>query len=96
MWTRHVSGKLAAYADGELTPRAAQRVELHLGQCTRCQTEDDEVRSGIAMMDRLPSIEAPDAIWAAIEAKLAGHRQTRIPADRSWRSRRTCSGSAWS
>jgi Predicted transmembrane transcriptional regulator (anti-sigma factor) len=55
MWTRHVSGKLAAYADGELTPRAAQQVELHLARCMRCRREQAEVRFGIAMMERLPS-----------------------------------------
>ena len=69
MWTRHVSGKLAAYVDGELTPRAAQQVELHLARCTRCRREQAEVRFGMAMMERLPSIEAPEAIWAAIDAK---------------------------
>jgi predicted anti-sigma-YlaC factor YlaD len=85
MWTRHVSGKLAADADSELTPRAAQQVELHLGQCTRCRSERDAVRSGIAMMEHLPSVAAPDAIWAAIEAQLPDSRHARRSADRSWR-----------
>jgi anti-sigma factor RsiW len=85
MWTRHVSGKLAAYADGELTPRAAQKVELHLGHCMRCRSQQAEIRSGIAMMERLPSIEAPAAIWTAIEANLADRRQTAMPAEHPWR-----------
>jgi len=78
-------GKLAAYADGELTPRAARQVEIHLAQCARCRTERDEVGSGIAMMEHLPSIGAPDAIWTAIEATLHDHRPATMPVDRSWR-----------
>ena len=85
MWTRHVSGRLAAYLDGELTQRAAQQVELHLGQCARCRTDCDQVRSGMAMVERLPSIEAPEVIWAAIEARLREHRPARQRAVRPWR-----------
>jgi anti-sigma factor RsiW len=85
MWTRHVSGTLAAYVDGALTPRAAQQIEFHLGQCTRCRADYEHVRSGMAMVEDLPSIEAPDAVWAAIEAKLRDRRPTRVPALRSWR-----------
>lgn len=85
MWTRHVSGKLAAYADGELTPRAAHQVELHLAQCMRCRREQAEVQFGIAMMARLPSVEAPDAIWAAIDANPADRRQAVMSEERPWR-----------
>ena len=62
MWTRHVSGKLATYVDGELTPQAAQQVESHLEKCAPCRTECDRIRSGMAMVERLPIIEAPDSI----------------------------------
>jgi anti-sigma factor RsiW len=85
MWSRHVSRKLAAYADGELTPRIARQVEIHLARCARCRTERDEVASGIAMMERLPSIGAPDAIWAAIEAGLDDHQPAPRPTDLAWR-----------
>jgi anti-sigma factor RsiW len=85
MWTSHVSGKLAAYVDGELTPRDAQQVELHLAQCGPCRTECDRVKLGMAMIERLPSVEAPDAVWAAIDAKLQDSRPTSMLAVRSWR-----------
>ncbi len=85
MWNRHVSGELAAYVDGALTPRAARQVELHLAKCARCRTGCDHVRSGIAMVEHLPSVEPPDAIWEAIEAELREPRSTRAPAARSWR-----------
>jgi anti-sigma factor RsiW len=85
MWNRHVSEELAAYVDGALTPRAARQVELHLAKCARCRTGCDHVRSGLAMVEHLPSVEAPDAIWEAIEAELREPRVTRVRAVRSWR-----------
>jgi hypothetical protein len=85
MWTRHVSEKLAAYVDGELTRRNALQVELHLGQCGRCRTDCEQVRSGMAMLKRLSSIEAPDAIWAAIEATLRDARPASTSMVRRWR-----------
>jgi predicted anti-sigma-YlaC factor YlaD len=85
MWNTHVSGELAAYVDGELTGRAARHMGRHLGQCARCRTDCDRVRSSMAMMERLPSVEAPAAIWAAIEAGLREPRSYRLPAIRSWR-----------
>jgi predicted anti-sigma-YlaC factor YlaD len=85
MWTRHVSGELAAYVDGAVTARAAQQIEFHLGQCARCRADYEHVRSGMAMLEDLPPIEAPDAIWTAIEAKLRDHRPTTASAVRAWR-----------
>jgi hypothetical protein len=39
----------------------------------------------MAMVEHLPSVEAPDAIWEAIEAELRAPRPTRAPPVRSWR-----------
>jgi anti-sigma factor RsiW len=85
MWTRHLSGELAAYVDGVLPPRAAQQVEVHLRECARCRTDCEQVRSGMAMVERLPAVDAPDAIWTAIEAKLRDRRPTLISTVRLWR-----------
>jgi anti-sigma factor RsiW len=82
MWTRHVFAKLAAYVDGELTPRDAQDVQFHLARCERCRTDCEQVRFGVAALQNLPSIEAPDAIWTAIEARLGDSRPARMPAFR--------------
>lgn len=84
MWTRHVSGSLAAYVDGAQTKRAAQRIALHLGQCARCRSEYEDVRSGMAMVEHLPLLEAPDAIWPAIQAKLQAQQPIRTTV-RRWR-----------
>ena len=77
MFTRHISRQLAAYIDGELTPRKAQRAELHLGQCGQCRAECEQVRFGMAMVEHLPPAEAPEAIWASIEVALEVSRPVR-------------------
>jgi anti-sigma factor RsiW len=85
MWTRHVSRKLAAYVEGVLTRREAQQVEGHMEQCARCRADCEHVRFGMALMERLPSVEPPDAIWAAIEATLREDRPARRRAIGQWR-----------
>jgi len=86
MFTRHVSGLLAAYIDGELAQRQMRRAERHMGQCARCQRECEQVRFGMAMVEHLDLVQPPDAIWTSIEAALAlsGSRKNSAAARRRW------------
>jgi predicted anti-sigma-YlaC factor YlaD len=74
MFTRHVSRQLAAHIDGELAQPRARQVELHAAQCAQCRAEREQVRFGMEILDRLPPVEAPDAIWVSIEAALREQR----------------------
>ena len=85
MFTRHVSRQLAAYLDGQLAQPAVQQAEMHLRQCPRCRLECEQVRLGIAIVERLPSVEAPEAIWSTIEAALREDRSRPGPAVLRWR-----------
>jgi anti-sigma factor RsiW len=85
MWTRHVHSRLAPYADGKLTPRRAARVERHLARCGPCRIDFEQIRVGMAAMERLPVVEAPDAIWVAIEASLHDARPVKRRVVRPWR-----------
>lgn len=85
MFTRHVSSQLAAYLDGELGSREARRLETHLERCQRCRRERELVRSGLAMLDSLPPVPAPDSIWLAIEAALPEVRSPEWQFRRRWR-----------
>ena len=85
MLTRHVSRRLAAYVDGELAPRNAQHVEFHMGRCARCRTDYEHVRFGMSIVEHLPSIEAPEAIWTSIEAALRDNRSQTTSTIRAWR-----------
>ena len=82
MFGRHVSSLLAAYIDGELRPREARRVTLHLEQCKHCRREHELVQSGTTAVEHLSLVHAPDAIWTTIEAALP-NRQLQQP-QRSW------------
>ncbi len=68
MFSRHVSRELAAYADRELGN--AVDVERHIGQCALCREEFEQVQFGMAMIEHLPSVDAPPAIWASIKTAI--------------------------
>jgi anti-sigma factor RsiW len=85
MLTRHVSRQLAAHLDGQLVEPKAQQAELHLRQCPRCRAECEQVRWGIAIVEHLPLVEAPEAIWSAIEATFQKSRSRQAPSVFRWR-----------
>ncbi|HEV1286140.1 MAG TPA: FecR domain-containing protein [Bryobacteraceae bacterium] len=68
MFTRHVANELAAYVDGAL--RESEQCRQHLLQCPSCRAECEQIKFGMVMLEHLPSVEAPEAIWASIEAAL--------------------------
>ena len=84
MFRRHPSRRLAAFVDGELAAGKTREVESHLEQCARCRAECEQVRFGMAMVENLPRVEAPEAIWTSIVGALGeGSRQR--PTVRWWR-----------
>jgi hypothetical protein len=60
--------RLAGFLDGELPLAERKRVEEHLAVCGLCRTECEQVRVAMSMLNQLPPVQAPDAIWKAIEA----------------------------
>ncbi len=85
MFSRHVLPQLAAHVDGELPSRKAQRFELHVSQCERCRVELEQVRFGMSLLDHLPTVQAPDAIWTSIETAFQQHRLHRPRSLHRWR-----------
>src|SRR2546430_14756918 len=85
MVTRHVTQRLAASIDGELAPRKARRTALHLEQCGRCQAQSEQVRFGMAMIERLPLVEAPEEILPSIAAARPENRSSLAWRARGWR-----------
>jgi hypothetical protein len=86
MFTRHVSRQLAAHIDGELSPQKAGEVERHEAHCADCRAKREQVRFGMALLDHLPQVEPPDAIWTSIEAAFQEQRSAaRHSASRPWR-----------
>jgi len=68
--TRHPLRELAAYIDERLPENRARRTERHVAGCTRCGNDCEAIRLGMAELENLPLVEAPDAIWTAIERQL--------------------------
>src|SRR5260370_10533712 len=85
MFTRHVSHQLAALIDGQLAEQEARHVEIHATQCARCRAEREQVSFGMEILEQLPLVEAPDAVWVSIEAALREHRSRKTWAVHWWR-----------
>jgi hypothetical protein len=77
MFIRHVSNELAAYVDGAV--RDSEQCERHLLECSSCRAECEEIKFGMVMMEHLPSVEAPEAIWTSINAALRDKPQQNRP-----------------
>lgn len=84
MWARHPSRELAAYVDRDLPGDRARRTENHVAVCERCRGECDEIRAGMAALENLPLVEAPEEVWESIELALGAHSE-REPLQLAWR-----------
>lgn len=71
MFTRHVTARLPRYCDGDLSLRDAQAVEAHVGGCTRCQHQLEEIRFASRMVRELLVVQAPASIWNRVDAQLS-------------------------
>ena len=67
MFTSHVSKKLSAYCNGELSADESEQIRKHLLGCERCRKEHDEVRLGVNLAQQLPLAAAPATLWNEIE-----------------------------
>jgi len=84
-FTRHISRQLAAHLDGQLAQPKERQAELHLRQCPHCRAECEQVEWGMQIIEHLPAIEAPEALWPSIEAAFQENRSRREPAVLHWR-----------
>jgi hypothetical protein len=78
MFQRHVSRRLAALVDGEMSAREAARINSHVSACLACSAALERIRFSAALLDRLPLAEAPASIWVSIEAALAAGERARV------------------
>lgn len=85
MFRRHPSQRLAAFVDGELASAKMRQIALHLAQCVDCNAECEQIRFGMTILENLPTVEAPEAIWTSIAAALDSDRSRQRPALRWWR-----------
>lgn len=67
MFTSHVSKRLSAYCNGELSADESEQIRKHLLGCERCRKEHDEVKLGVNLAQQLPLAAAPATLWSEIE-----------------------------
>jgi hypothetical protein len=79
MFTRHVSGHLAALMDGELTAVETRRANAHLARCQACREARDRFQLTAKMLDGLTLVEAPPSIWESIQRAQPPHPGTQLP-----------------
>jgi len=70
MFTSHVTKKLSALLNGELTSDESNRVRQHLIGCKRCRAEYEEIKLGVQLAERIQLEPAPQEIWNEIENAL--------------------------
>jgi Putative zinc-finger/FecR protein len=70
MWGKHISKRLSAYCQDELSPEECRRVAEHLLHCQRCRSEYEEIKVGAQLAARLAHSEAPASLWDELELML--------------------------
>ena len=63
--------QLSAYLDGELDPSVSRAVAAHLAECDACRHELAMLRQVKGLLERLPEVEPPQAVWHGLRARLA-------------------------
>lgn len=66
--SEHPLELISAYADGELSPEEARRVEAHLEACTECVRELALIRSIGGAMRTTPT--PPPGLWSDVHRRL--------------------------
>jgi hypothetical protein len=69
---RHVSDRLAAFADGQLDSADANQIIAHLAACERCREAFDDHQFAAAHLRDLSPAQAPPHIWTSIEVQVTG------------------------
>lgn len=73
---RRLRDRLSAYIDGALDPDGARRLEAHLGECSRCRAELEQLRSTVAALQELPEAQVPRSFVLSPERAAAPRPST--------------------
>ena len=86
MFSKHVTKDISAYCHGELAAEEARLFAEHVMACAKCRGEFEEIKRGIKFAEQLPRLEAPESLWAGIEARL-GESQSPVRSSVVWQPR---------
>jgi anti-sigma factor RsiW len=71
-----------AVADGETPPIPAAEIELHLGQCARCQSEVLQLKQIIDLLNVQCRPVPNESVWNGVAENLKLRNQARTASDR--------------
>ncbi|MEW6730829.1 MAG: zf-HC2 domain-containing protein [Acidobacteriota bacterium] len=69
-FNRHITNKLSAYCDNELTPRETDQVAAHLSTCQYCQREYDNIRLGVELAREIKDSQVSPLSWQEMHSLL--------------------------
>ena len=87
MFSKHVTKDISAYCHGELSPEESRQFAEHVMSCAKCRREFEEIKRGVKLAEQLPQIDAPESLWAGIEARLGEQQPSITTSSRAWQLR---------
>ncbi|MBD3220750.1 hypothetical protein GF314_05870 [bacterium] len=72
--TTHVTGRLQAYLDGEVTGAERETIDRHLDRCESCRAELSALRGLWQAVDAAAEPAPASPIWPAVDDALARRR----------------------
>ncbi|MGH9934710.1 MAG: zf-HC2 domain-containing protein [Blastocatellia bacterium] len=71
----HISRRLVAYGEGEVSSNERVRIEAHLDGCARCRERLRQIRQRTDLMRRLPLLDPAEELWGAIARDVSASRR---------------------
>ncbi len=90
----HISRRLVAYGEGEVSSNERARIESHLGRCARCRERSGQIRQRMGLMRQLPLLDPADELWEAIARNVSADRWSE-PVREAFIGRRLGFGHRW-
>ena len=73
---QEVRREMVNYAEGDLTPELAKRIELHLKNCRHCAAVYDGARNIVSLLGDKAVFQLPEGFSQRLRQKFATHLQT--------------------
>lgn len=79
--TMHITERLSAYLDDELSVTERAAADEHLRACAECAATLEELRHVVALAARAPDADTPPErdLWRGIDARILGSHVTAMP-----------------
>ena len=87
MGCEQIERQLGRYLDKELSAAERDEVEAHLGFCSSCRAEVEELRDLVDGIARSDTVSVPDSLWTSIERRLDRTQRAVPPAPSARRLR---------